>query len=183
LQVREGDKVQTGQVIGATNRLGEQPKERPIHVQEIFATLYQHMGIDPRFTTIVDNNGQHLRIIGFRDQLELAPLLRRGLLRRDPALRLVDEPFRRFVLASYQPGERAKVLGLALGAVLIARLGWRLTPHETLPPLDHGVLLGRIVRDPTQPGVRPGAVLIVIGFALFRRIVLHRSFASPRIDA
>jgi cytochrome b561 len=33
------------------------------------------------------------------------------------------------------------VLGVALGAVLLARLGWRLTRHETLPPLDHGVLL------------------------------------------
>jgi len=33
------------------------------------------------------------------------------------------------------------VLGVALGAVLLARLGWRLTRRETLPPLDHGVLL------------------------------------------
>jgi cytochrome b561 len=33
------------------------------------------------------------------------------------------------------------VLGMALGAVLLVRLGWRLTRRETLPPLDHGVLL------------------------------------------
>ena len=33
------------------------------------------------------------------------------------------------------------VLGVALGAVLLARLGWRLTRRETLPPIDHGVLL------------------------------------------
>jgi cytochrome b561 len=33
------------------------------------------------------------------------------------------------------------LLGVALGAVLLARLGWRLTRRETLPPLDHGVLL------------------------------------------
>jgi cytochrome b561 len=33
------------------------------------------------------------------------------------------------------------VLGAALGIVLLARLGWRVTRHETLPPIDHGVLL------------------------------------------
>lgn len=53
-----GGGLATGQVIGATNRLGEQPKDRPVHLQEIFSTLYQHMGIDPRYTTLVDNNGR-----------------------------------------------------------------------------------------------------------------------------
>lgn len=53
-----GGGLVTGQAIGATNRLGEQPKDRPVHLQEIFATLYQHMGIDPRYTTLVDNNGR-----------------------------------------------------------------------------------------------------------------------------
>ncbi|MSR59139.1 MAG: DUF1501 domain-containing protein [Planctomycetaceae bacterium] len=53
-----GGGLQTGQVIGATNRLGEQPKDRPVHLQEIFSTLYTHMGIDPRYTTLVDNNGR-----------------------------------------------------------------------------------------------------------------------------
>jgi hypothetical protein len=36
----------TGQAIGATNRLGEVPRERPVHVQEVFATIYRHLGID-----------------------------------------------------------------------------------------------------------------------------------------
>jgi hypothetical protein len=53
-----GGGLQTGQVIGATNRNGEMPKDRPVHLQEIFATLYQHMGIDPKYTTLVDNNGR-----------------------------------------------------------------------------------------------------------------------------
>jgi Protein of unknown function (DUF1501) len=53
-----GGGLQTGQVIGATNRLGEQPRDRPVHLQEVFATLYQHMGIDPKYTTLVDNNGR-----------------------------------------------------------------------------------------------------------------------------
>jgi cytochrome b561 len=33
------------------------------------------------------------------------------------------------------------LLGVTLGAVLFVRLGWRLTRRETLPPIDHGVLL------------------------------------------
>ncbi|MBI3863481.1 MAG: DUF1501 domain-containing protein [Planctomycetia bacterium] len=53
-----GGGLQTGQVIGATNRNGEMPKDRPVHLQEIFATLYQHMGIEPKYTTLVDNNGR-----------------------------------------------------------------------------------------------------------------------------
>jgi hypothetical protein len=53
-----GGGISAGQAIGATNRLGEMPKDRPIHLQEVFATLYQHMGIDPRYTTLVDNNGR-----------------------------------------------------------------------------------------------------------------------------
>jgi cytochrome b561 len=33
------------------------------------------------------------------------------------------------------------VLGVVLGVVLLARLGWRLMRRETLPPIDHGLLL------------------------------------------
>jgi cytochrome b561 len=32
-------------------------------------------------------------------------------------------------------------LGIILGVVLLARLGWRLMRRETLPPIDHGLLL------------------------------------------
>jgi uncharacterized protein (DUF1501 family) len=53
-----GGGLQTGQVVGATNRNGEMPKDRPVHLQELFATLYTHMGIDPKYTTLVDNNGR-----------------------------------------------------------------------------------------------------------------------------
>jgi hypothetical protein len=36
----------TGQVIGATDRLGEQVVSRPVAFQEVLATLYHHMGLD-----------------------------------------------------------------------------------------------------------------------------------------
>ena len=53
-----GGGFRVGQVIGATNRLGEEAKDRPVHLQEVFASLYQHMGIDPKYTTLQDNNGR-----------------------------------------------------------------------------------------------------------------------------
>ena len=46
------------QVIGSTNRLGENAKDRPIHFQEVVATIYHHMGIDISSTTIVDTTGR-----------------------------------------------------------------------------------------------------------------------------
>jgi len=57
-----GGGMRTGQAIGATNRLGEFAKDRPVHFQEIIATLYHNVGIDPATTTINDPTGrpQHL---------------------------------------------------------------------------------------------------------------------------
>jgi hypothetical protein len=57
-----GGGIRGGQAIGATNRLGEYAKERPVHVQEVIATLYHNLGLDPMTTTITDPTGrpQHL---------------------------------------------------------------------------------------------------------------------------
>src|SRR6266487_4111487 len=57
-----GGGMRTGQAIGATNRLGEYAKERPVQFGEIVATLYHNLGIDPATTTINDPTGrpQHL---------------------------------------------------------------------------------------------------------------------------
>jgi hypothetical protein len=57
-----GGGMKTGQAIGSTNRLGEYAKDRPVHFQEIFATVYHNLGIDPAVTTINDPTGrpQHL---------------------------------------------------------------------------------------------------------------------------
>lgn len=53
-----GSGMRTGQAIGSTNRLGEYAKDRPLHFQEIFATLYHNLGIDPATTTITDPTGR-----------------------------------------------------------------------------------------------------------------------------
>ncbi len=53
-----GGGMRTGQVIGATNRLGEHAHDRPVSFQEVFATLYHRVGIDVRTTTIPDLQGR-----------------------------------------------------------------------------------------------------------------------------
>ncbi len=53
-----GGSMRTGQAIGATNRLGEYAKERPVHMQEIIATLYHNLGINVATSTIVDPTGR-----------------------------------------------------------------------------------------------------------------------------
>ena len=53
-----GGGMKTGQVIGSTNRLGETAKDRPVHFQEVFATLYHNLGIDPTTTTVKDHGGR-----------------------------------------------------------------------------------------------------------------------------
>jgi uncharacterized protein (DUF1501 family) len=53
-----GGGMQMGQVIGSTNRLGEVPQDRPIHYQDVFATLYHQLGIDVNTATIADFNGR-----------------------------------------------------------------------------------------------------------------------------
>lgn len=53
-----GGGMRTGQVIGSTNRLGEHPLDRPVHFQEVFATLYHNLGIDVEHTTLPDRSGR-----------------------------------------------------------------------------------------------------------------------------
>ncbi len=53
-----GGGMRTGQVIGATNRYAEHAQERPIHFQEVFATLYHNLGLDPRRHTVTDLSGR-----------------------------------------------------------------------------------------------------------------------------
>lgn len=53
-----GGGMRTGQVIGSTDRLGGEATERPVHFQEVFATIYHNLGIDPRTTTVADLSGR-----------------------------------------------------------------------------------------------------------------------------
>jgi hypothetical protein len=53
-----GGGIRAGQAIGATNRLGEYAKDRPVAMAEIVATLYHNLGIDVGTTTLTDPTGR-----------------------------------------------------------------------------------------------------------------------------
>ena len=53
-----GGGMRTGQVIGSTTADGGEAKDRPVHFQEVFATLYHNLGIDTATTTVDDLSGR-----------------------------------------------------------------------------------------------------------------------------
>ncbi|QDT80665.1 hypothetical protein Mal35_41380 [Gimesia maris] len=53
-----GGGMKTGQIIGSTNRLGEYAEDRPVHFQEVFATLYHNLGINVETATVDDLQGR-----------------------------------------------------------------------------------------------------------------------------
>jgi uncharacterized protein (DUF1501 family) len=57
-----GGGLRNGQVIGATNRLGEYATQRPVHPGEVIATAYHTLGIRPE-TTIIDPTGRPQHVI------------------------------------------------------------------------------------------------------------------------
>jgi hypothetical protein len=57
-----GGGLRMGQVIGATNRRGEYPVERPLTPQDLLATIYRHLGIDHQ-VEFQDFSGRPIRIL------------------------------------------------------------------------------------------------------------------------
>jgi hypothetical protein len=57
-----GGGMKTGQAIGSTDRIGGNAKDRPVGFDDIFATLYHNIGLNPETATINDPTGrpQHL---------------------------------------------------------------------------------------------------------------------------
>jgi hypothetical protein len=56
--IMAGGGIRAGQLIGATNRLGEYATERPVTFQEVFATLYQNLGLNLRAIREFDLRGR-----------------------------------------------------------------------------------------------------------------------------
>ena len=52
-----GGPIKGGRVVGSSDAFGMYPKERPVHVSELAATIFQALGIDPR-TQFKDIQGQ-----------------------------------------------------------------------------------------------------------------------------
>jgi uncharacterized protein (DUF1501 family) len=53
-----GGGLKTGVVLGETDRTASVPVSRPVHFQDVFATLYHKLGLDLRATTITDTRGR-----------------------------------------------------------------------------------------------------------------------------
>jgi hypothetical protein len=53
-----GGGLQTGQVIGSTDRVAGTAVTRPVTYQDVLATVYNRLGIDARRTTILDPAGR-----------------------------------------------------------------------------------------------------------------------------
>jgi hypothetical protein len=58
-----GGGIRTGQVIGATDRLGEDVVDRRVGPQDFLATIYHHLGIDFEKTTLPDPGGRPIHIV------------------------------------------------------------------------------------------------------------------------
>jgi hypothetical protein len=64
--------IKTGQVIGATDRLGGEATERPVYFGEVFATLYHNLGLDVNKVTIPDLTGRPQFLVdGYQPMKEL----------------------------------------------------------------------------------------------------------------
>jgi uncharacterized protein (DUF1501 family) len=53
-----GGGLRTGQVIGSTDKIAGEAKDRPVHFQEVLGTLYHNLGIDTQTATVNDLSGR-----------------------------------------------------------------------------------------------------------------------------
>jgi hypothetical protein len=68
-----GGGMRTGQIIGATNAKGEHPTERLLSPNDLWATVYRHLGIDFN-ESILDHGGRPMPILPFGQPIdELLP--------------------------------------------------------------------------------------------------------------
>lgn len=67
-----GGGLRTGQVIGATDRLGGEIVDRGVHFGEVFATIYHQLGINANQVMVEDLSGRpHFLVDGYKPMREL----------------------------------------------------------------------------------------------------------------
>ena len=64
-----GGGMRTGQVIGATDKQGGAPIERPIHPQQVLGMLYRNIGIDVERVTVPDHQGRPQYVVENREPI------------------------------------------------------------------------------------------------------------------
>lgn len=64
-----GGGMKTGQFIGTTTRDAGEAKDRPIHLEEVFSTLYHNMGIDVNKVQLLDTAGRPQYLMDHRSPI------------------------------------------------------------------------------------------------------------------
>ena len=65
-----GGGMRHGQVIGATDERAAVPTERPIHPQQVLATIYRNLGIDLNNVTVNDPQGRPQHLVEHREVIK-----------------------------------------------------------------------------------------------------------------
>lgn len=60
-----GGGMRTGQIIGSTNARGEEPRDRPLTPNDLWATMFRHLGIDHTHTSFLDHSGRPMPILPY----------------------------------------------------------------------------------------------------------------------
>lgn len=66
-----GGPIRGGQAIGASDRFGSEPKDRPVSPAEMLATIYRAMGIEPGLAGVLDRTGRLLPLVDASPVAEL----------------------------------------------------------------------------------------------------------------
>jgi hypothetical protein len=64
-----GGGLRMGQVIGSTNSRGEHPKDCPLTPNDLWATMFRHLGIDYARTSFLDHTGRPMPILPYGDPI------------------------------------------------------------------------------------------------------------------
>jgi hypothetical protein len=60
-----GGGLRVGQVVGSTNSRGEEPRSRPMTPNDLWATMFRHLGIDYQNTHFLDHTGRPMPILPY----------------------------------------------------------------------------------------------------------------------
>ncbi|MSR29867.1 MAG: DUF1501 domain-containing protein [Gemmataceae bacterium] len=64
-----GGGLNEGIVVGSTNSKGEHPKNRPLTPNDLWATMFSHLGIDYNNTSFLDHSGRPMPILASGDPI------------------------------------------------------------------------------------------------------------------
>ena len=64
-----GGGLKVGQVVGSTNARGEHPKDRPLTPNDLWATMFRHLGIDCNNTFFPDHRGRPMPILPYGEAI------------------------------------------------------------------------------------------------------------------